>query len=76
MCSGSYEIPIPWIGTLNEMTLELSDNKIQTLKRFHLLEKRLSRDDLLSKKYTDGIQILMDKNYAEKVPSSRLNGTN
>ena len=76
LCSSSYEIPIPWIGTLNETTLKLSDNKIQALKRFHLLEKRLSRDDLLCKKYTDGIQTLIDKNYAEKVPSSHLNGTN
>ena len=76
LCSGSYEIPIPWIDTLNETTLKLSDNKIQALKRFHLLEKRLSRDDLLCKKYTDGIQTLIDKKYAEKVPSSHLNGTN
>ena len=76
LCCGSYEILIPWIGTLNEITLKLSHNKIQALKRFYSLEKRLSKDDLLCKKYTGGIQDLVDKNYAEKVPSHHLNGTN
>ena len=41
LCSGSYEIPIPWIGTLNETTLELSDNNMQVLMCFQLLEKTL-----------------------------------
>ena len=66
LSNGHYEIGLP--GKNNPPCLE--NNKSQAETRLQPLKRRLQRDEILRKKYTDIMDDLLRKNYAEKVTSA------
>ena len=51
---------------------ELSYNKTMAEGRLQSLSKKLKGDDILYEKYKAEMQNLLDKGYAEKVPSNEI----
>ena len=64
---GHYHIPIPF----KESPLKFPDNLGMAKKRLLLQNKRLEKANL-TEKYSDGIQNLLDKRYAERVPEDEI----
>ena len=66
-------MPIPWIRKVEGLRCpNLPNNRTQAANRFYGLKKRLQRDSNLSQKYNQGIQDLLIKGYAERVPVTDL----
>ncbi|XP_069105811.1 uncharacterized protein [Argopecten irradians] len=63
---GHYELSIPF----TDECPNLPDNKSLALKRLLYLKKRLSKDTDLHKRYTEEVNKLFDKGYAECIPST------
>ncbi|KAL9951191.1 hypothetical protein ACROYT_G043811 [Oculina patagonica] len=68
LLDGHYEIALPW----KIDSLPLQNNRSQAEKRLQPLKGRLQRDAILKGKYTDFMDDLLRKNYAEKVTSADL----
>lgn len=68
LLNGHYEIALPWKND----PPRLENNRYQAENRLQLLKKRLQRDAILKGKYTDFMEDLFRKNYAEKVTSADL----
>ena len=73
LINGHYELPIPWMRKVNdERRPNMANNKDQAVERFHGLKRRLEKDMTLKEGYTQGIKMLLDKGYAEPVPTTEL----
>ena len=59
---GQYELLLP----LKDEDIWLSNNRAATIKRLESLRSKFKKDDLLSKKYKNFIEELMEKGYAKK----------
>ncbi|XP_078381445.1 uncharacterized protein LOC144664208 [Oculina patagonica] len=68
LLDGHYEIALPW--KIDPPPLQ--NNRSQAEKRLQPLKGRLQRDAILKEKYTDFMDDLLRKNYAEKVTSADL----
>jgi len=66
---GHYELPLPW---RNDFQI-LPDNSSVVMKHLRGLERRLSRDEELKKKYINQMHATIEKGYAEEVPKSEIN---
>ena len=67
---GHYFVQIPW---RNEQP-NLPNNRALAEHRLMLLKRRLTKDPVYRKRYTDFIEDLFISNYAEKVPNEELAG--
>ncbi|XP_013402959.1 uncharacterized protein LOC106168462 [Lingula anatina] len=65
---GHYSLDIPF----KAKEPNLYDNRIMAERRLHSLRKRLEKDSSLKSKYTTEIHQLLEKGYAEQVPSEEL----
>ena len=65
---GHYEIPLPF----REDDVIMPDNRAQVEQRAHWIKKKLLKDNLLHKQYTEFMNDMLVKGYARKVP---LNAT-
>ena len=73
LINGHYELPIPWMRKVNdERRPNIANNKDQAVEHFHGLKRRLEKDMTLKEGYTQGIKMLLDKGYAEPVPTTDL----
>lgn len=61
---GHYQLPIPF----RRGQPKLPDSKYMATQRLQHLARRLRRDETLAEQYRDGIQLLLDKGYAEPAP--------
>ena len=68
---GHYQMDIPF----KSEHCNLPDNRIVAEKRLQSLTNRFLRDPELHAKYKGGIQELLDKGYAEKVPKQEMSAT-
>ena len=68
---GHYQLPLPW----RHDHQILPDNKMMAKKRLTGLQKKLSRDPELCKRYVAQINTLLDNDYAEEVPDEEINTT-
>ncbi|XP_041470151.1 uncharacterized protein LOC121419759 [Lytechinus variegatus] len=69
---GHYQLPIPF----KEQPPPLSENRWMAQQRLESLKRRLSKDELMHAKYSQGMADLLDKGYAEAVDDSLpLDGT-
>ena len=66
--NGHYEMAIPFRHQLPSFP----NNKALALHRLRLLSKRFHKDEALFKKYSSGINDLLVKGYAMKVPTKKL----
>ncbi|XP_038058753.1 uncharacterized protein LOC119730035 [Patiria miniata] len=66
--NGHYAVDIPF----KTRPPCLPDNKAMAQHRLRLLGRKLTRDPVMKDKYTSSIKELMDKGYAEEVPSEQL----
>ena len=64
-----YQLPLLW----RDDSCVLPDSKGVALKRLKGLKKRLQRDELLHKAYTEQMDATLNKGYAEKVPDEEIN---
>ena len=64
-----YQLPLLW----RDDSCVLPDSKDVALKRLKGLKKRLQRDELLRKAYTEQMDATLNKGYAEKVPDEEIN---
>ena len=64
-----YQLPLLW----RDDSCVLPDSKDVALKRLKGLKKRLQRDELLHKAYTEQMDATLNKGYAEKVPDEEIN---
>ena len=67
--NGHYELTIPFKA--RSTSLDLPDNRVMAEKRLYSLGRRLSKDPVLMSKYTDGINDLLQKGYAERVSDDK-----
>ena len=65
---GHYQLDIPF----RETTPKLPNNQKMAERRLQSLGRRLTKDPVLHQKYKEGIQELIDKGYAEKVPPDEV----
>ncbi|XP_045495970.1 uncharacterized protein LOC123694549 [Colias croceus] len=65
---GKYEVPLLW----KNAEIKLPDNYHNTLKRLVNIEKKLDRDPALKIKYTEQMEALIEKGYAERAPSEKI----
>ena len=65
---GHYTLPIPF----RHEEPRLPNNKRMAETRLNLLRKKLEKDAKLSKKYTEGMQDLLDKGHAIEVPPTEI----
>ena len=61
---GHYEIPLPF----REDDVIMPDNRAQVEQRAHWIKKKLLKDNLLRKQYTEFMNDMLVKGYARKVP--------
>ena len=66
--NGHYEMAIPF----RHQPPSFPNNKALALHRLRLLSKRFHKDEALFKKYSSGINDLLVKGYAMKVPTKKL----
>lgn len=64
---GRYETGLLW----KTENVSLPDNYENSLKRLHSIEKKLDRDPQLKEKYTEQMEALIAKGYAEPAPKTR-----
>ena len=69
---GHFELPLPW----RHDDQILPNNKEMALKRLKPLEKRFIRDKNFKAQYSEQIQGMIDKNYAEVVDETQKNFSN
>lgn len=67
---GHYQLPIPF----KKQPPQLPNNRFLAVKRLQCLQRKLERTPGLKKKYHEGIQELLDKGYAERVPDCSQDG--
>ncbi|RUA05619.1 MAG: hypothetical protein DSY43_04230, partial [Gammaproteobacteria bacterium] len=71
LVNGHYEVALPW----RVYPPNLSNNKVLAERRLAMLKKRLTKDEELHRKYSEFMQTLSGKGYAQKVPEDQLNRT-
>ncbi|KAK3746525.1 hypothetical protein QZH41_016739, partial [Actinostola sp. cb2023] len=71
LVNGYYEVALPW----RVYPPNLSNNKVLAERRLAMLKKRLTKDEELHRKYSEFMQTLSGKGYAQKVPEDQLNRT-
>ncbi|KAG1653031.1 Pro-Pol polyprotein [Nymphon striatum] len=70
---GHYVLPIPWVRAIdNERIPKSPNNKCAAISRFNGLKKRLKNDEILLQNYVKGMEMLLQKHYAELVPDNDL----
>ena len=65
---GHYEIALSW----KKVPPDMPNNKPIAERRLDLLKRRLDKDPLLKKKYSEFIEDLLKKEYARKVPDEQV----
>jgi len=66
LTDGHYELPLPW----RDDGLMMPNNKGMALKRLMPLKRRFKRDPKLKEKYTEQMNVMLEKGYAEIVNES------
>lgn len=64
---GHYQMPLPF----RENTLKLPNNRSLALQRLSKLQSRLKNDATYRRDYTEFMQDIIERGYAEKVPQER-----
>ena len=65
-----YELPIPWVRKQgNKRQPKFQNNREQAMNRYITLKKPLMKDTDMNKSYKEGIHALINKGYAELVPT-------
>ena len=69
LSDGHYEVTLPW----RNYPPQLSNNRILAERRLMLLKKRLTKDQELYRKYSEFMNTLLEKGYAQSVPEDQQN---
>ncbi|XP_064631350.1 uncharacterized protein LOC135489762 [Lineus longissimus] len=68
--NGHFELPLPF----KEDQVRLPNNRPLALKRLNGLKRRLSRDEMYHRRYTEFMDDLLTKGYAEEAPQETVEG--
>ena len=68
MVQGHYNIAVPWKSSYPN----LPNNKAMAVRRLEFVKKRLVRDPVLAKKYSEFMSDLFEKGYAQTVPEEEI----
>ena len=69
---GHYQLPLLW----KNASVKLPDSLDMAKRRLESVKRRLERDDMLKIKYTQEMQRVLDKGYAEVVPEEERDSSN